>query len=125
MTRFATLALVLALVFAAGCGEDEKLKKIGEEAADTWKAVAAYTVEKKDQALAFFGRKMETLGEQWAKAKASGAEMSAEAKAALETKWQAVQAAYAKTKEASGDAWVKARDAFQAAYQAFKAELEK
>jgi hypothetical protein len=126
----ARIALALALVLAAspllgGCGDKEKLKDIGDKAAATWKAVAAYSVEQKDKALTFFGTQMGNLEGQWSKAKEKSADWSADAKAVLEDKWTDVQGAYAKTKDATGEAWVKARDAFVAAYEAFQAELAK
>ncbi len=125
MSRIISLVCSLALLLSAGCGDNEKLKNIGDKAAGTWKAVAEYGAEKKDQALALFGDKMKDLEGQWAKAKEKSADWSADAKVALDAKWKKVEAAYARTKDATGENWVKARDAFKAAHDEFKAELDK
>lgn len=128
------LGLVLALspaLLLPACGEQgrEKAKDIGraigEKAGASWASIREFTVEQKDQAVAFFATSKEALAEELEQAKARSAGWTEEAKASLDARWEDVQATYAKAREATGEGWATARDGFSAAVEAFREELRK
>lgn len=121
--RTMTVLLVAAFLAAplGACGKpSEELKQVGEKMGETWEAVKAYSIKKKDDAVGLFNKGIDELAPAYEAAKKKAAEMGGDASQVLDEQWQAVQRSLEAAKNAGAENWDSARDAFVKAYEKFK-----
>jgi hypothetical protein len=123
--------MIAAVVAAAsltsslsGGGESSpETKKVTQKLGETWDAMKAWGIDKKDDLVKSSSEGLDTLKQKMADAKQAAPGVTADARQKLDEEWKAVQVKFDEMKGASGPTWDKARDAFLQAYDGLKKKL--
>lgn len=126
--KWTTIAAVTAALSLTpcltGCGESSpETKKVQQKMGETWDAMKAWGIDKKDDLVKSSSENLEVMEEKLADAKRAASAGGAEAALKLDEEWKGVQEKFEAMKGAAGGQWDKARDGFTQAYDAFKKKL--
>ena len=106
--------------------------EISKRAADTWNAIKAYSVDKRNEAAEYGAKLMKDMDGEIAQLEAKAAKASGAAKSgydkeieALKTTRAATAAKLDKMKQASGGAWSEAKQGFADAYRDLQRAYDK
>lgn len=119
------LIALAVLVLVPSCGEPgEELKNVGDKLGETWDAVKAYGVKKRQAFESWSSQALDDLDGQLDEAKRKAARAGDAAGKVIDEQWAVAQEKLEALKVAGADGWEKAKEEFVEATDALRRTID-